>query len=400
MFCEECGTKNEKNAAFCEKCGHKLEVEEKVTTTKVVKPKKPMSKKQKTLTISIIAIVVILIGAYMFVGNMFKPDKVAVKYFKAYTDKDADTLYSTLNIEESKFVSKELLEKSLKNEDKIKVANYKVEKSENDKDSLNTKVTITYVEEGSSKEKTMRVTLTKKKSKKMLLFDDWSVDSSALIAKDYTISVPKDGSVKVDGVSLSDKYKEDSYSSYTDTYKIPSILIGNHEVAVELKSGIKLSGEAKISSGSYGSFSSSKLELESKTKKSLEKDIKEKISLLYSSAIEDKSFEDISESFDEDYRDDISYEYSNIKSGASSYNKLKSMDITDVTIKSYYTDEDSIRLTVSMKYSYKIEYKSGDETKEYSKKDRTDTFYVDYKFDKKNYIMKDISSLVTYFSRY
>lgn len=398
MFCGECGTKNEKSAAFCEKCGHKLEVEEE-KAQKVVKPRKPMSNNAKILTGIVIALAVILFGAYTFIGNSFKPEKVAVKYFKAYTDKNASALYETLNLKESKFVSKELLEKSLKDAEKIKVDNYKVEKSDK-KDSLNTNVKITYVEEGSSKEKHMYITLTKKKSKKMLFFDNWSVDGSALVVKDYTISVPKDGKVEVDGVELSNKYKKDSYSNYSDTYSIPSILVGNHELVVELKSGIKLIGTAKIKTGSYGSFSTSNLDLEEKTKKALEKEIKEKVTLLYNSALEDKSFDDISESFDEDYRDDISYEYSNVKSGATSYNKLKSIKINDVDIKSFYTEEDGIRLTVSMKYDYKIEYESGDETKEYSRKDRTDTFYVSYKFKKKNYVMKDISSLVTYFSRY
>ena len=246
----------------------------------------------------------------------------------------------------------------------------------------------------------MNVTLTKKKKKKLLFFDDWTVDSGDLIAKNYTISVPKDGSVKLDGVKLSKKFKEDSYSSYTDTYKIPSILIGKHEIAVELKSGIKLTGETNIGSSSYGSFSSSKLDLESKTKKAIEKDIKKKVELLYSSAMEDKSFDDIKESFDEDYRDDIEDEYDYIKSGVNSYNKLKSLKIKNINIKSFYTTEDSIRFTVSMKYDYKIEYELTDDVQEYSKKGRTDTFYVDYKLNKKNYVMKDISSLVTYFSRY
>ena len=403
MFCEECGTKNEKDSAFCLECGHKLKTEkksvEKVSSKEVVQEKKPMNKSTKIIIIVVVALIAVIFGVYTFIGNMIKPEKVAEKYFKAYTNKDANALYEVLNLKESKFVSKKLLEKSLKDADKIKVDNYKVKKDD-DNDSLNMDVIITYVEEGSSREKRMHITLTKKKSKKMLFFDDWSVDGSALVAKDYTISVPKDGKVKVDDVELPKKYKQESYSSYSDTYKIPSILIGNHKISVELKSGIKLNGNAKIRSGSYGSFTSNSLTLEDKTKKLLEKDIKEKVTLLYSSILEDKSFEDISNSFDEDYRDDISYEYNNVKSGATSFNKLKSIKIKDVKIKSFYTEEDGIRLTVQMKYDYKIEYETGDETKEYSRKNRTNTFYVDYKYKKKNYVMKDISSLVTYFSRY
>ena len=153
MFCEECGTKNEKGAAFCENCGHKLKVEkqsvkqeQKETVTKVVKEKTPMSNNAKILTGIVIGLAVILFGVYTYIGSMFKPNKVAIKYFKAYTDRDASALYETLDIKESKFVSKKLLEKSLKDADKIKVSNYSVEKTEK-KSSLKTVVKITYVEE-------------------------------------------------------------------------------------------------------------------------------------------------------------------------------------------------------------------------------------------------------------
>mgnify|MGYP002624838811 CR=1 FL=1 len=398
MFCEECGTKNEKDAAFCEKCGHKLKTVK--TTTKVVKKEtKPMSKKQKT-TIGIVAVVaVILIGVYMFIGSTLKPEKIALKYFKAYANKDANALVSTISLEESDFVSKKLLKESLKDEDKISLANYSAEKEEKN-DNLSTSVTIKYVEKGSSKEKTKTVRLTKNKKKKWLFFDNWTVDSSELIAKDYTITVPVGSTLKIDGVEVKDKYKKDSYSSYYDYYSIPSILKGSYTVTAELKSGIKLSGDLKVN-GSYGSFSANSLKLEEKTEEKLTKDITDKLNKLYESAIEDKSYDDVKSVFDEDYQDDFEYTYNQLKENAlSSYNKLKEFKLTDVNIKSISLDDEEVSLTVQIKYDYKVEYESGDESKEHSKKGKMDTIYVTYKLEKKDYVMSELRSLVSYFSHY
>lgn len=396
MFCGECGTKNEKGAAFCEKCGSKLEVEE----TKEVAPKKPMDKKTK-LIISVIAIVaVIFVGIYMYLGSLFKPEKIALKYFKAYASNDAKTLYNTMNLEESKFVSKKLLEESIKNNEKIKLANYSVKKDETKDDSLSTSVVITYVEEGSSKEKTKLVKLTKNKNKKWLFFENWTVDSSELVSKDYTISVPKNTTVKINDIELSDKYKEESYSSYYDSYKIPSILKGKYNLTVEYKSGVKLSGELKVN-GNYGTYRTSNLKLDEKTNEKLEKEIKEKLELLYKSALEDKSFDDIKDSFTEEVRSNVETSYNYIKDYTKSdYSKLKEMTVDDVEITSVSPNEEKISLVVKMKYSYKLEYKYSDETKEYIGKNKIDTLYVDYTISEKDYVMSNISSILTYFSRY
>ena len=113
MFCGECGAKNENGAQFCEKCGAKLEVEETVVT-KVVAPKKPMSKKTKVIIGVVSLVVVALVGAYMYVGSLVTPEKVALKYFKAYAANDADTLYEVMNVQDSKFVSKKLLKEDIK----------------------------------------------------------------------------------------------------------------------------------------------------------------------------------------------------------------------------------------------------------------------------------------------
>ena len=399
MFCGECGAKNENGAQFCEKCGAKLEVEETVVT-KVAAPKKPMSKKTKVIIGVVSLVVVALVGAYMYVGSLVTPEKVALKYFKAYAANDADTLYEVMNVQESKFVSKKLLEEAIKDNEDIKIANYSVEDSEISDDALSTKITITYIEEGSSKEKKKTIKLLKNKDKKWMFFDNWTVDSSDLIAKDFVLYVPEDTEVKIGDVKVSEKYQDENSYSSNDKYVIPSILKGKYDVTLEYESGLKLSGEMNVS-GSYGSYRGSDLKLQSKTEKELTKDIKEKLELIYKSAMEDKSLDDIKDSIGEDLYDEIDYTYSSLKSNANSeYKELSELSLKDVEITSVSVSGEELRINAKMKYTYKLNYKDGEETKEYTSSEKTDTFYVYYEMDEKEYVMTNLSGINTYFSRY
>ena len=98
MFCEECGAKNNKGTAFCEECGHKLPVEVKEAKATKEEPKKekvakkPISKKTKILVGVIAVVVAALVGTYFYLSSLFTPEKIALKYFKAYANKDADKI--------------------------------------------------------------------------------------------------------------------------------------------------------------------------------------------------------------------------------------------------------------------------------------------------------------------
>ena len=421
MFCEECGAKNKKGATFCEECGHAIKAEEtkkaepkkeKVETKKEVTEKvakKPMSKGTKLLIGGIVAVVAILVGAYVYLSSVFTPEKVAIKYFKAYASKDANKICKVIKLDESEFVSKKLLKEALKDEEKIDLENYKIEKNPTksqlekalgikETDDLSKSITIKYIKKGSSKEYYKTIKLVKSKNKKFLFFDNWVVDSSDLVANDYSISVPKGAKPTIDGIEIKDKYK--TSNTYTDTYKIPSILKGTHKITAKLKSGIVLTGEYKVN-GNYGSISSSSLKLDKKTEETIKKSVKDNLTTIYDAVIADKSFEDIEEKFNEDYRDDIRDKYANLKQSAlSDYNKLKEIKINDVNITYYSISNDELSVTARIKYDYKVEYKNGDEKKEYSKKDRSDNVYLTYKIGKSEFVLSNIRSIVSYFSHY
>lgn len=406
MFCEECGTKNKNDVAFCENCGHKLQQETVVETTKTVpvKEKKPMDKKTKVILSVVAAVAVVFIGLYVYLGSLCTPDKVALKYFKAYAANDGDALYSTLNLEDSTFVSKKILKAKLKDsKEKIKLANYSVKEKNKGENSLSTVVTIKYVEEGSTDEKTKEIKLTKNRKNKWLFFDNWTVDSRSLVAKKFKIYAPTGSTLKIDGVKVDKKYKdEDSYSSYNDTYEIPSILIGNYVLTVKLESGIELESKMNVTGGLYSYHRVSSVKLPKKVEKEISKDIKAKLQVLYDAAIEDKSFDDIKDNFDEDYQDTIKNRYESLKSGLSysSYKKLKSINFTDIEVSSVSVSGDKIDLSTKIKYKYNLSYKSGDETKDYSSSEKYDTSYIYYTIEDGKYVMTDLISLNYYYSYY
>ena len=394
MFCEECGAKNESGAAFCEKCGHKLqEVKE---TKKVVKQSKPMSTKTKVIIGLVVAIVAVFIGGYMFISNSLKPEKVATKYFKAYVNGDADAVYKALDLEDSEFVSKELLEETLKN-DSIEVENYSVD--DVDKGDLTTTVTIKYVKEGSSKERTKTIYLSKDSKKKWLLFDKWNVDASDLIAHDYLLSVPKNTTIKIGDVKLKAKYKKDS-SFYSDTYKIPSILKGKYDVEVTYESGLKFTGSLNVW-GSYGSISSSSLKLVKSDKKAITAELKKDVEAIYAAAIEKKDFDEIKELFPEDARDNVKSRYDSLKENIhSSYNDLKEFKLNDLEVSSVYVYDDYVSVNVKIKYDYKIEYTYVSDKKEYSAKDKEYSMNIRYVPKKDKLELSEFLNLISYFSHY
>lgn len=395
MFCEECGTKNAKGVAFCENCGHKLVEEKKKTKKESNTVSKAESKNNKNVAIIVIVAIAALVGAYMYIASTLTPEKVALKYFKGLAKRDANAVYSTINLEESKFVNKKLLKESLKNEEKINLDNYKTSKA--DKKGISTIVTITYIEKGSSTEKTKTIKLSKSKAKKWLIFDNWTVDASDLMVSDFRLTIPKDTKPSVDGIKLPEKYKDDTYSSSYDVYVIPSILKGIHKLTVKYSSGLVLAADVKTTSR----YSTYNLTLEDSINKKISKDIKSKLTTLYEAAMDEKDFDDIKDKFDEDSRENIESVYNNLKDYVNKdYNNLQEFKIKNVKIKSVNPQSDEVTLYVEIKYDYKVEYKLGDETKDYSKKDKTTTIYAVYDLNKKDYKMTNLRSLVTYFSHY
>lgn len=105
-FCKECGHELKEAAQFCNECGtpilsnatrkdlHQPNKQE----TSISKPAKaPMSKKKKSLIISVIAIVILLIGAYKIGAMLTSKDRLVNKFQDALVKKDDKAVIKLLS---------------------------------------------------------------------------------------------------------------------------------------------------------------------------------------------------------------------------------------------------------------------------------------------------------------
>ena len=393
MFCPECGKKNVENAQFCEHCGAKIAEEVKVNLPK--KPRKPVNKK-KVIIICILSLVVLilLIGGIILSDN-YKPSKVAEDYFVALMNDDTDELYKYIDVDENEFTTKKIFEEVADN-DKSSLVNYQVTSEEISEDGLTAQVKISYTLEGRQTPLVKTIYLVKNKKNKMLIFDNWKIsDGSSLTVEDYKITVFKGASLKLEGVNVDKKYKDDSSDDDYDVYIIPTLFKGEYDIELTLENG--LTALSKMDVSGYSS-SINTFELSSKDEKSLESTVKEDIELLYNSAIALKSFEDIKSEFE--YKDgdlsDLEDAYSSFARGIES-SDLKSFELTDIEVSRMSITEDGyLKINVDMDYKYSVKKLFSDDIVSNS---NDDLVYLTFDY-KDGFKLIDMSSFVTYFSRY
>ena len=393
MFCPECGKKNEEGAQFCEFCGAKIAEESKVVLPK--EPRKPMKKRTKIIIIVVAVLAVVLIGGGIILSSNYTPSKVATGYFTALMNNDTDKLYNYIDVPENEFTTKKIFTEVTDN-DKEDLVNYQVVSEEKSTDGLSAQVKISYTVEGRQTPLTKTIYLVKDKKNKMLIFDNWKIsEGSSLVEEDYEITVFKDATLKLEGVEVDKKYKEDSSSSRYDTYVIPALFKGEYDAEVTLKNG--LTTTSKIDVSGYSS-SINTFELSDKNEKALEESIKESVNKIYKSAIDKKAFSDIKGDFEykDSDLDDLEDAYASLARSVQN-NDLTAYDVTDVDVSRLSVTEDGyLYVTVDIDYKYSVkEYFSEDIV---SKSD-DDTAYLTFDYND-GFKLVDFTSLATYFSRF
>ena len=393
MFCPECGKKNEEGAQFCEFCGAKIADESKVILPK--QPRKPMKKRTKIIIIVVAVLAVVLIGGGIILSSNYTPSKVATGYFTALMNNDTNKLYNYIDVPENEFTTKKIFTEVNDNEEEDLV-NYQVVSEEISTDGLSAQVKISYTVEGRQTPLTKTIYLVKDKNNKMFIFDNWKIsEGSSLVEEDYEITVFKDATLKLEGVEVDKKYKDDSSSDRYDTYVIPALFKGEYDAEVTLKNG--LTTESKIDVSGYSS-SINTFELSDKNEKALEESIKENVNKIYKSAIEKKAFSDIKGDFEykDSDLDDLEDAYTSLARSVQN-NDLTAYDVTDIEVDRLSVTEDGyLYVTVSLDYKYSV--------KEYFSEDIVsnsddDTAYLTFDYND-GFKLVDFTSLSTYFSRF
>lgn len=393
MFCPECGKKNENGAQFCEHCGAKIAEESKVVLPKT--PRKPMKKKTIVIISIVSALVVVLVVGGIVLSSNFKPSKIAVNYFVALMNNDTDKIYDYINVPDSEFTTKKMFTEVVDTE-KEDLLNYKIVSEEKSTDGLSAQVKISYTLEGDKTPLTTTIYLVKDKKNKLLIFDNWKIsDGSSLVEEDYDITVYKGATVKLEGVEVPEKYKEESISQRYDTYVIPAIFKGEYDAEVTLKNGLKT--KSVLDTTGYDS-SLTDFELSENEEKELTSSIKDYVSKLYKAALEGKSFDDIKKDYE--YKgsdlDELEKAYksfaSSIKNSGLTKYSLKDVEISRYSINT----EGYLYVTVNTEYDYTVKSYFSDETVD---NDDEDTAYLTFDYSD-GFKLVDMTSLATYFSRY
>lgn len=396
MYCSECGKKLKKGSLFCGECG-----------AKVKKEKKKIDLKNNKLAIIISSIVALLVICLVTLNILTSPKHIVSKYIKASINKDSNALYSLLDLDGDKtFVSKgvfkKLIDSNLKDSN---IENYKIKSVTYDTDKLTAKVLFTYTLKNKSGENTRFIELNKSKDKKYLFFNKWTINgfaSSSVIVKDYKILVPKNSKVIYEGIKLTSKYLDkDNKNEKIDVYKLPQVFRTKTTIEATLSNGINIKDEVTPNL----LFKQYQLKLTTRNlsdndNKKIVEVVKNNLELLYKSAIEGKSFNDIKSNFKA--KDLTSLENSYIKFSKNLNDrttKLKNISFDDIDITSAYINNNGeLNIIAKAKYDYNVEYNLGEETKE-SSKHSLSYFTLVFSLENKNYDLVNISGFQTFFYR-
>ncbi len=251
MFCQNCGTQNEDNSLFCISCGAKLDVTPAVPVAEApaatpvapaqpAQPAQPVAPAQsvaqpaapkvksplplKSIIITAVELVIAIVAIIVFfvVGNkMFSPANAAKSFYNAMAAGDFSKAYGYMNVGEGNaFLSEESFIAAFGDDaSDYEFAQVLAVQKMGDQSNVSIRVngesqTVRFISAG----------------RKFLVFKDWRVSVDSFVVKDCYIYAPKDFSVYLDGVLLTNGKEEDN----RNVYEVKKIFKGDHEIAPAL----------------------------------------------------------------------------------------------------------------------------------------------------------------------
>ena len=124
MFCPNCGSEVKDDDLFCGECGAKIERTKVPESEPVKKEAAPQSEsvrtaagfsdKAKKIIIAEIAVLVVLIAAFFYLGNKkSSPESAANQFVKDYNSQRWSKIYDLYNFEEDTFINQEAYEQTM-----------------------------------------------------------------------------------------------------------------------------------------------------------------------------------------------------------------------------------------------------------------------------------------------
>jgi len=364
MFCEKCGTKNRKNANYCKECGTKISKDEVLTKDEVIKlspsykeikPEKPKKEKKKLVIILMIILLTILISIMLIFAYSLKPKSVATNYFLALMDGNNEEIYKYLGIENKDFTSKRIFANVYEDEE-YDLLNYKVVSENISNDGLEATVVIHYTLENSSGTEEKKIELIKDKKNILFLFDNWIISGkSSVIVTDNKLKAPKGAKVELEKFILDKEYLEKESKKEYDSYFIPQMIKGEYSAKVTLNNGIILKDDINV--GNSGNINLLSLDVSEPIENKIEKELPDIVDFLYSSAISNKKFDEISKEYEYKNSDleNLKKYYNDFQKSLS--DSLTKFKVTEVDIISCeVTSEGYLNVTAEIEYDYTVKY--------------------------------------------
>lgn len=409
MYCKNCGKEIPDGSEKCPDCGYELNKSksEQTITKEIVKKSqgKFLSKKKKIALIVVGTIAIIGFGINYFVSKSNNPEKIIKEYMAATVSNDYETIYDFLNLENTKFLSKDIYLSSQKADesdeekdelDYIEIAPATTEQIKDNDAVLKKGDVAYYVTYGTQLHPRVleEVVVLNQSHKKFLLFNDYKVEPTNYILSDYVIEAPTYAKVHFDGVELTKDYlsKDDDEKQYRNSFVIPEVFNGEHKIEVTSDYTDKYEDTVDIYNH-YASYEKEKYTCPRSMviKSDLQTKINEKIESTLKTFCEgiknDKSFDEIMGNLDivESQKESISEKYNELKEGAISghyYNKVKYKELnflglSDSSIASYWLTQ--------------LEDNNNDDCW------NTDAPLSGEVYFKVNYDVEDVSENITYF---
>lgn len=212
-----------------------------------------------------------------------------------------------------------------------------------------------------------QIKATRKSKKKWGIITQWKIIPEGIIEEDFSIYVPKDSTVRINGVELDEEYLQEDVLDSKDEYILPEIFIGTYLLQVDVPYYETV--EKKIEVELYSGGASVNLEdliLKEEVSKGLKEKGKEVIENLYTAAINKSGVKGLELDYESQKILDNAYRYLT-SSLDSYYYSLEEITLSgfEEFMESPYEEDGKTYLEMFLEYDYECMYeeKNGTDTR-------------------------------------
>lgn len=385
--------------------------------------KKPVPKWVPVLIAEAALLALCIYGITMSAKNSNNPERVAETFFVHMANGDWEEGYSKLDAEDSEFINAKMFASAnARNSTLGVVTNYQLDALYNGQglDQLSQSVydlagslgLEDYLEQESSSslEQAFKVDYRAKGNNDSSTYlimlnqtpEGWKVGASNFIRRDYCIYVPKGFQVRVDGIVLGESYLipegEEGYDGdgYRDSYSIPQIFYGVHEIEITMEDMEDVSETIEIGYGD-SQYSLDRIQLKEEVRDMLIQKAGENMQQIYNAAMAGKNFSSIENLIfsDKEFRQKAKEEYEELLADMNEGDTLP----TRVIFQNIEGESDSSDSIVFISFSYQVEYKyenwSGGWTE--SQYDGIDSWYFGFRKENGEWVQTSLGCETLYY---